>query len=64
MGTFFGVPMIRIKIYWGLDWDPLILGNYHTEVIQRSQDFDIGKHPDTNIIHFISQFLVPWILHK
>ena len=29
MGTFLGVPIIRIIIYWGLYWGPLILGNYH-----------------------------------
>ena len=29
MGTFLGVPIIRIIIYWGLHWGPLILGNYH-----------------------------------
>ena len=29
-GTFLGVPIIRIRIivYWGLYWGPLILGNY------------------------------------
>ena len=29
MGTFLVVPIIRIIIYWGLYWGPLILGNYH-----------------------------------
>ena len=24
-----GVPIIRIIVYWGLYWGPLILGNYH-----------------------------------
>ena len=28
-GTNSGVPIIRIIIYWGLYWGPLILGNYH-----------------------------------
>ena len=28
-GTFLGVPIIGIIIYWGLYWGPLILGNYH-----------------------------------
>ena len=28
-GTFWGVPIIRIILYWGLFWGPLILGNYH-----------------------------------
>ena len=27
-GTLFGVAIIRIIIYWGLYWVPLILGNY------------------------------------
>ena len=26
---YWGVPIIRNKIFWGLDWGPLILGNYH-----------------------------------
>ena len=28
-GTFFGVPIIRITIFWGLYWGPFLLGNYH-----------------------------------
>ena len=28
-GTILGVRIIRIIIYWGLYWGPLILGNYH-----------------------------------
>ena len=28
-GTFLGVPLIRIIVFWGLYWGPLILGNYH-----------------------------------
>ena len=28
-GTFLGVPIIRIIVFWGLYWGPLILGNYH-----------------------------------
>ena len=31
MGTFLGVPIIRIMIYWGLYWGPPVLGNYHLE---------------------------------
>ena len=33
-GTILGVPIvpiIRIIIFWGLHWGPLILGNYHIE---------------------------------
>ena len=26
---FLGVPVIRILVYWGLCWGPLMLGNYH-----------------------------------
>ena len=26
---FWGVPIIRTIVYWGLYWGPLILGNYH-----------------------------------
>ena len=29
MGTFLGVPIIRIILYWGLYWGPPILRNYH-----------------------------------
>ena len=28
-GTFLGVPIIRIIVFWGLYWGSLILGNYH-----------------------------------
>ena len=28
-GTLLGVPIIRIIVYWGLYWGPLILRNYH-----------------------------------
>ena len=27
-GTFLGAPIMRIIIFWGLYWGPLILGNY------------------------------------
>ena len=27
-GTFLGVPIIGIGVYWGLYWGPFILGNY------------------------------------
>ena len=29
MGTFLGVPILRIIVYWGLYWGLPILGNYH-----------------------------------
>ena len=35
-GTILGVPIIRIIVYWGLCWGPLILGNYHVG----SRDYD------------------------
>ena len=28
-GALSGVPKIRIIVYWGLYWGPLIQGNYH-----------------------------------
>ena len=28
-GTFLGIPIIRIIVFWDLDWDPPIWGNYH-----------------------------------
>ena len=28
-GTFSGVPIVRIIVYWGLYWGPLIGGIYH-----------------------------------
>ena len=28
-GTLLGVPLIRIIVFWGLYWGPLICGNYH-----------------------------------
>ena len=31
-GTFLGVPILRIIIFWGLYWGPLVSGNYHIGV--------------------------------
>ena len=31
-GTFLGVPIVRIIVFWGLYWGPPILGNYHIGV--------------------------------
>ena len=28
-GTFLGVPISRILVFWGLYWGPPVLGNYH-----------------------------------
>ena len=36
-GTMLGVPIIRIIVYWGLYWGPLILGNYHKDFARGSQ---------------------------
>ena len=30
-GTFLGIRIIRIIVFWGLYWGPLTLGNYHVE---------------------------------
>ena len=30
-GTFSGVPIMRVAVYWGLYWGPPVLGNYHIE---------------------------------
>ena len=29
LGYHLGLPIVRIIIFWGLYWDPPILGNYH-----------------------------------
>ena len=31
-GAFLVVPIIRIIIFWGLDWGPLTLGNYQMDL--------------------------------
>ena len=31
-GTLLGVLIIRVTVYWGLYWGPIILGNYHIDV--------------------------------
>ena len=31
---FLGVPIIRIIVYWGLCWVPLILGNYYMDTCE------------------------------
>ena len=28
-GTFLGVPIMRIRVFWGLYWGPPILGSFH-----------------------------------
>ena len=40
-GTLFRVPIIRIIVYWGLYWGPLILGNYHTEMMEKEMEATI-----------------------
>ena len=30
-GTILKVPIVRTRIFWGLRWGPLILGNYHVD---------------------------------
>ena len=64
MGTFVGVPIIRIIVYWGLYWGPLLLGNYH---------FLLGEHFETYKLRTLSMSLpktdmlrrcplqIPWI---
>ena len=31
-GTILAVPIVRTVVYWGLNWGPLILGNYHMPI--------------------------------
>ena len=38
-GTFLGVPIIGIIVYWGLNWGPLILGNYHLKDLSQESQF-------------------------
>ena len=35
-GTSLGALIIRIIVFWGLYWGPLILGNYHIGIVYRS----------------------------
>ena len=48
-GTFLGVPIIRIIVFWGLYWGPPILGNYHIKGcrynLDRTQFWDITDLP-------------------
>ena len=30
---FWGVPIVRTLVFWGLYWGPLILGNYHISLL-------------------------------
>ena len=32
-GYHFGGPIMRTIVFWGLDWGPLILGNYHVVTV-------------------------------
>ena len=38
-GTILGVPIIRIIVFWGLYWGPLILGNYHIGLLTGAMGF-------------------------
>ena len=44
-GTFFGVPIIRIIVFWGLYWGLLILGNYHID----PKPTNLGEKDPTNV---------------
>ena len=33
-----GVPIIRIIVFWGLNWGPPILGNYHIGIMERKME--------------------------
>ena len=52
-GTFLEVPRIRIIVYWGLHWGPLVLGNYHIvcslgEALTLPTDFPGRQDPFKN----------------
>ena len=44
-GTFLGVPILRIIVFWGLYWDPLISGNHYVELSQGKAKIVIRKYP-------------------
>ena len=48
-GTFLGVPIIRIIIYWGLYWVPLVLGNYQ----MKTCECVCGRSKQINAYHLI-----------
>ena len=40
--TFLGVPIIRVVVFWGIYWGPLLLGNHHVGIqciLRRFGDF-------------------------
>ena len=45
-GTFFGIPAIRIVVFWGLYWGPLILGNYQIDLYVRLERYLGGFKED------------------
>ena len=46
-GTILGVPIIRTKLFLGLYWGPLILGNYHLEVEGLRRKFPVSGLRDS-----------------
>ena len=53
MGTFLGVPIIRIIVFWGLYWGSLILGNHHlvTGPLEHAgQGHHAAAHADGNVL--------------
>ena len=40
-GTIWGVPIIRIIVFWGLYWGPPILGNYHMGIVRVRFSFHV-----------------------
>ena len=43
-GTILGVPIMRIIVFWGLYWGPLILGNYHIGLESKLTSRVLGMH--------------------
>ena len=44
-GTLLGVPIIRTRVFWGLCWGPLILGNYHDKVSRLIRSLEGMRKP-------------------
>ena len=55
MGTFLGVPIIRILVYWGLYWGPLILGNYNLGYVVQVLGLMLVNLTGTSITVWLSQ---------
>ena len=61
-GTLLGVPIIRIIVFWGLYWGPLILGNYQIRRKQDEPQFHVDDHVECKM-QMLKRIVFSWARH-